>query len=388
MNNSTQKKALMLASVASMIDQFNMPNIELLLSLGYEVDVVADFYNPGNITLERAEKLKTRLNDMGVRVIHIAIPRTLNPKSIISAYKAVKNLIRSEDYNLMHCHSPIGSAIARIAAKVSRKLGMRIIYTAHGFHFYNGAPAINWLIYYPIEKFLSRNTDILITINQEDFQRATEKFHAKQTLYIPGVGVDTEKFSSCRTEISSKRKSIGVPTDAFMLMSVGELNDNKNHAVVIKAMGQLKNESVHYVVVGKGDNFESLIDLADSFGIGSQVHLLGYRNDVPELYYAADVCVFPSIREGLGIAAIEGMAAGLPCLVAENRGTRDLFSSENAIICRFDDVRTFSEGILTLMQDETMRHNMGERNRIKSREFDISVIQRTMKEVYQNVTKQ
>ena len=117
MNSSTPKKALMLASVASMIDQFNMPNIELLLSLGYDVDVVADFHNPGNITLERAEKLKTRLNDMGVRVIHIAIPRTLNPKSIISAYKAVKNLIRSEDYNLMHCHSPIGSAIARIAAK-------------------------------------------------------------------------------------------------------------------------------------------------------------------------------------------------------------------------------------------------------------------------------
>lgn len=388
MNNSTPKKALMLASVASMIDQFNMPNIEMLLSLGYDVDVVADFDNPGNITLERAEKLKTRLNDIGVRVIHIAIPRSISPKSIVSAYKSVKKLIENEKYSLMHCHSPIGGAIARMAAKKARDSGMKVIYTAHGFHFYNGAPALNWLIYYPIEKLLSRNTDILITINQEDFQRATEKFHAKQTLYIPGVGVDTEKFSFCRTDISGKRESIGVPADAFLLMSVGELNNNKNHAVVIKAMAQLKKESVHYVVVGMGNNFGMLTDLAESLGVGSQVHLLGYRTDVPELYKSADVCVFPSIREGLGVAAIEGMAAGLPCLVADNRGTRDLFTSENAIICRFDDVLAFSEGICTLMQDETMRNNMGEQNRIKSKEFDISVIQRKMKEVYQGVTKQ
>ena len=191
----SEKKALQLASVASMIDQFNIPNIELLQSLGYSVDVAADFTTPGTITAERAENLKTRLNSMGVRVFDIAIPRSLNPKAIRSAYKQVKALLKKESYKLLHCHSPIGGAIARRAAKGERKKGLRVIYTAHGFHFFDGAPLKNWLVFYPVEKWLSRYTDVLITINEEDYERATKRFKAKQTVYVPGVGVDLNRFN-------------------------------------------------------------------------------------------------------------------------------------------------------------------------------------------------
>ena len=146
-----EKRALQLASVASMIDQFNIPNIEILQSLGYKVDVVADFTNPGTITVERSENLKKRLAEMNVTVFDIAIPRSLNPRAISSAYKQVKELLEKEEYNLLHCHSPIGGVIARQAAKGLRRSGLKVIYTAHGFHFYDGAPIKNWLVFYPIE---------------------------------------------------------------------------------------------------------------------------------------------------------------------------------------------------------------------------------------------
>ena len=154
------KKVLQLASVASMIDQFNLPNIQVLQSLGYSVDVVANFTNPGTITQKRAEELKKRLLNMNVRVYDIAIPRSLNLKAVLSAYKKVKELIMREEYKLVHCHSPIGGVICRQAAKKARKKGTKVIYTAHGFHFYDGAPLKNWLIYYPIEKYFSRYTDV------------------------------------------------------------------------------------------------------------------------------------------------------------------------------------------------------------------------------------
>ena len=169
-------RALVLASVASMIDQFNLTNIQLLQSIGYQVDVVADFTNPGNITNERAETLKFNLENKGSIVYDIAIPRTLNPRLIFQAYKKIKMLIDEGEYSLLHCHSPIGGAIARFAGREKRKKGLRIIYTAHGFHFYKGAPMKNWIIFYWAEKWLSRYTDVLITINKEDYKRAKENF--------------------------------------------------------------------------------------------------------------------------------------------------------------------------------------------------------------------
>ena len=231
-----EKRALQLASVASMIDQFNIPNIQILQSLGYKVDVVADFTNPGTITKERAENLKQRLSDMHVHVYDIAIPRSINPKAIIAAYKKVKELLNKENYSLLHCHSPIGGVIAREAAKEKRKNSLKVIYTAHGFHFYTGAPLGNWLLFYPIEKYLSRYTDILITINKEDYKRAKEKFHARKTVYVPGIGVDIEKFVPRESGRKRIRLELGLDPQRVMILSVGELNANKNHEAVIRAI--------------------------------------------------------------------------------------------------------------------------------------------------------
>ena len=315
----------MLASVASMIDQFNMPNIQLLQSLGYTVDVVADFTNPGTITKERANDLTKRLSAMNVQVIDVPIPRSLNPFAIISAYVRVRKLITTGNYVLIHCHSPVGGFICRLAARKERKKGTRVIYTAHGFHFYKGAPIKNWLLFYPVEWVCSWWTDVLITINKEDYERAKKHFHAKKTVYVPGVGIDTKKFAPVPNNREKIRKTLGVKDDQNMLLSVGELNTNKNHEAVIRAIQGM--EKIVYVIVGKGELEKHLKAIKEQ----ADVRVVGFREDVSDFYDAADAFILPSFREGLNVSLMEAMASGLAVTCSNIRGNTDLISDANCL---------------------------------------------------------
>ena len=374
------KKALQLASVASMIDQFNIPNIKILQSLGYSVDVVADFTNPGTITAERCENLKKRLADMNVHVFDIPIPRSLNPAAISSAYKQVKKLLEKENYNLLHCHSPIGGVIARQAAKGLRKNGLKVIYTAHGFHFYDGAPLKNWIIFYPIEKYYSKYTDVLITINKEDYKRATEHFHAGKTVYIPGVGVDTEKFKPRENGRDKIRKELGLDEGRILLLSVGELNENKNHSSVIKALAGVEN--ITYAIVGKGEKKGQLEHLAIENNI--DLRLPGFRTDVADFYDAADIYILPSIREGLNVSLMEAMASGLQCLCGSIRGNVDLVDEgKGGFLFRpieVDEIRTALERSVKMTTAD--RQEQGRYNLEKIRSFDLQTVENLSSEIY------
>lgn len=375
-----KKRALQLASVASMIDQFNISNIEILQSLGYEVDVAADFTNPGTITAEHCGDLKKRLDDMGVRVFDIAIPRSLNLRTISSAYKKVKELLDYGNYNLLHCHSPVGGVIARQAAKNKRKDGLKVIYTAHGFHFYNGAPVKNWLIFYPIEMHYSRCTDVLITINKEDYKRASEKFHAEKTVYIPGVGVDTEKFKPRKSGRERIRAELGLPKNRIMLLSVGELNENKNHESVIQAVSGLGN--LTYVVVGKGGLDDYLLKTASESGV--DLKLSGFREDVADFYDAADIYILPSVREGLNLSLMEAMASSLMCLAGRVRGNVDLVDdSKGGYLFSPESVGKIREAVeKAVNMSPDMRADMGRHNLQKIRGFDLQTIENIISEIY------
>lgn len=378
------KKCLVVASVASMIDQFNMNNIGILQELGFEVHVACNFTKGSSCSLEQIEILKKRLSDLNVKYFHINFSRNfLRIIGHIKALRQLKRILRDERYDLIHCHSPIGGMLTRIAAGKYRKSGTRVIYTAHGFHFYKGSPLRNWLIYFPFEYLFSRRTDVLITINKEDFEFAQKHMHTPKVEYVPGVGVNTSNLASVIVDRAKKRSEIGIPEQSFLLISVGELNQNKNHQIIIKALGQLKDQSVHYAIAGQGDQKEYLEELALKSGVRDQLHLLGFRSDVPELYHCSDVCVFPSIREGQGLAAIEGLAVGLPIIASDNRGTRDiLIEPENALIRKFDDEEGFAQAIQRLKSDEKLRGNMSENNRTKSRQFDRSVVDKMMRAIY------
>ena len=352
------KKALMLASVASMIDQFNIPNIQLLQSLGYKVDVVADFSNnPGTITKERAELLQRKLRNMDVKVFDIPIPRTINPSAILTAYKQISSLLEANHYNLIHCHSPIGGALCRLAAKNERIRGTKVIYTAHGFHFYEGAPLKNWMLFYPVEKFLSKWTDVLITINKEDYKRAVENFNARKTVYIPGIGIDIDRFRQCDSDTIGKRqdtrKKIGIPAAAKLLISVGELSVRKNHQIIIRALNAVNDSNIYYIVVGEG----ALNNELKSIDKTGRLKLLGYRNDIADLLHCSDLFVFPSLQEGLPVALMEAMASGIPCLASRIRGNTDLLENIPKSLVKFNTVDEWKKTITDALKSDSVYYS-------------------------------
>ena len=241
----------------------------------------------------------------------------------------LKKLICQEKFDLVHCHTPVGGVIGRLAAFDNVN---KIVYTAHGFHFYTGAPMLNWLIYYPIEKCLARKTDILVTINKEDYYRAKEYFRAKLVKYIPGIGIDIEKIKNAVHNINKgqKRKELGIPEDVFLLLSVGELSTRKNHIEVIRALKELdiKKNKIYYVICGKGNEEKNLFDYVKKANLTEEIHFFGYRTDVIEIMAIADLFIFPSKQEGLPVALMEAMAVGLPCLVSDIRGNCELIKRE------------------------------------------------------------
>lgn len=370
-----RKKALIVVSVASMIDQFNMKNIEILQSLGYDVDVAANFVMPGTITDARSDDLKIELKDMGVGVYNIPIPRKINVADICKSYKSVKKLIKDNDYTILHCQSPIGGVIAR-AASIPKRRGLNVIYTAHGFHFYKGAPIRNWLVFYPIEKIYSHFTDVLITINKEDYSFAQSHLKAKKNAYVPGVGVDTNKFHSVDIDKDNKRKELCVKDDEVVVLSIGELNKNKNHEIIIKALSN--NKKMHYFIAGKGELDSYLELLAKKNNVN--LTLLGYRTDIPDLLAIADVYAFPSYREGLSVALMEAISAGVPCVASDIRGNRDLIENGvNGFLVLPSDVLGFEQAINYCVTDVRKKIKI---NSDLIKQIDISHISKIMTEIY------
>ena len=181
-------------------------------------------------TNENISKVKEVYREMGCKIYNISCSRSPLKLSTIKAIFEISKIVKTSGYDIVHCHTPVAAMCTRLACMGQRKKGLKVIYTAHGFHFFKGAPKKNWLIYYPIEKICSYFTDVLITINKEDYALATKKFRAKKVVYVPGVGIDVDKFKNCDVVKAEKRKEIGIPDDATLFLSVGELNANKNHA--------------------------------------------------------------------------------------------------------------------------------------------------------------
>lgn len=341
--------------------------------------------NTVDIACSQVENVPSFYRDLGCNIYQISCSRSPLDIGNIKAIREIKKLVQEQQYDIVHCHTPIASACTRIACRVLRKKGLKVIYTAHGFHFYSGAPMKNWVLYYLIEKICSIWTDVLITINHEDYERAKKKFRAKHIFYVPGVGIDLSRFEN-RNSIERIREEFSIPMQSLLLVSVGELNSNKNHCVIIRAIADLEDQNIHYIIAGKGGLSNDLRNLAKELNIESQIHLAGFRSDVPDLYAAADICVFPSIREGQGLAAIEGMASGLPVIASNNRGTRGfLTNNENAVVKEYNDIKGFSEAIKLLRDNPEIRTRMGNINVEKSKVFSVELINGNMKEIYKSV---
>lgn len=381
-----KKKALVVTTVASTIDQFCMNDVSILLD-NYYVSVTANFTKGNNTSKERINEFKGELISKSIAINEVEFDRNPLSKSNLIAYKKMKRLIEQNRFDLIHCHTPIAAMITRLAAREIRKKGSKVIYTAHGFHFYKGAPILNWIIYYPVEKWLARYTDVLITINKEDYDRAKRKFKAKKVEYIPGVGIDLKKFNTVKVDRNLKRSELGLPKEAFIVLSVGELNKNKNHEVIIRALGKIDNPKIHYIICGQGQLAEYLRNLSKVLGIANQVHLLGFRRDIPEICKVSDVFAFPSYREGLSVALMEAMANGLPVVCSRIRGNSDLIEDRiNNFLVDPKDVNGFSGNIEKIVSDEAIQAEMSKKNLELVKKYDEKNIRKKINDIYISVS--
>jgi glycosyltransferase involved in cell wall biosynthesis len=380
------KKALVLAHVASMIDLFNRDNINILTEMGYQVDVICNF-KQGSVTSQfRVNQFRNELENAGIKTYHAPIPRSLLAvKELISSYFLIRKIVRVNHYKLVQCQSPIGGVIARLVCRKERKIGTKVIYIAHGFHFYKGAPLINWLLYYPIEKFCSRSTDCIITINREDYSLAANRMNnAKEIKYIPGVGIDVNKIKNIQVDINEQRNKLGIPIDSKVIVSVGELNKNKNHEVVIRAIAEIQRSDIYYIICGQGKLDNYLKNLAKKLKIDKRVIFLGYIENVYQINLISDIFTFPSIREGLSVSLMEAMACGLPIICSNIRGNNDLVvDGKGGLLIKTNDVLEFSNAIIKLIENNDLRYKMKEYNLSSIEEYSIIKINKLMKNAYE-----
>lgn len=376
-------RILMLASVASMIDLFNADNLDILEALSCKIDVAANFSNGSITSQKRVDAYKEELENRSINVYNIHIPRSIfKIKDIIRAYRQVKEMANERHYRIVHCHSPIGGVLARLACRNARKNGTKVIYTAHGFHFFNGASLVNWLIFYPIERLCSHFTDVLITINQEDYSRA-KAWHTCDVKYVPGIGVHTEEFRKESVDRVALRNELGIKESDFVFLSVGQLSVRKNHEVVIRALAKINNPKVKYLLVGFGELEDKLKLLAKDLNIADRVIFAGYRGDVRKILHVVDAFAFPSLQEGLPVSLMEAMSVGLPIVCSAVRGNVDLVvNGKGGYVYGCHDVDGFAEGMSEIVAGKG--YEMGRHNISVMEKFDIKAVNKIMTELYKD----
>ncbi len=313
-----QKKVLFTAHVDSHILAFHIPYLKYFKDKDYEVHVASH----GDAIVPHAD-------------VKYDIPIERSPLKLnnLRAIRQLKEIIDRENYDIIHTHTPMGSVVTRLAAMSARRKGTRVIYTAHGFHFFTGAPLLNWLIYYPIEKLLARQTDDLITINNEDHERAKAKFKTK-VHYVPGVGIDPKKFDIKMTnaEKSQMRKSLGLVDTDFVMIYVAELSKRKNQMWLVQTLEKMMKEdlNVHLLLPGKDSLRGKLHKLVNELSLQGQVHLLGFRTDIPQLMQISNLAVSAARQEGLPVNIMEALHLGLPVIATDCRGNTDLLQNTEA----------------------------------------------------------
>lgn len=339
------KKVLFVATVDSHILHFHIPYLKLFKENGYEVHVATN----GNEKIPYCDKKYT-----------IPIERSPYKLRNIKAIKQLKEIIDNEKYDIIHCHTPMGSVVTRLAARKARKkYHTRVIYTTHGFHFYKGAPTLNWILFYPVEKYLAKYTDTLITINNEDYELAKKKFkrRCKDIQYVPGVGIDTKKFDIKMTEKEKNelRKSLGLKKDDFVMIYPAELSQRKRQIWLINAISDLmkKYKSIHLLLPGKDSLNGECQNLINDLNLSNQIHLLGYRNDIQKLLRISNISISTAKQEGLPVNIMEAMYIGLPIVASDCRGNRDLVKDGvNGYLVELNDDKKFKNRIEKIYKSE------------------------------------
>lgn len=364
-------KRLLITSTDLMMVQFLVPHVIHLSQIGYDIDIACSEVGG------RFHEVENRLASKVRRIFKLRLQRSPLSVQNIKGYSELKEILTTSRYDYIWTNEPVMSVVTRLAAKKQRKHGAKVLYMAHGFHFFNRAPVVNWLIYYPVERIMAHHADMICTVNTEDYVRA-KKFNIAQVSYIHGIGINTERLSDLGRQ-TNIRNELNLSKNAFIILSVGELNRNKNQSTIIKALSKIKGKDIHYVLCGKGMEENNLKQLAERLGLMSKVHFLGYRRDVVDICSQSDVYVMPSHREGLPVSSLEAMYCGLPLVTSNIRGLTDVNKDGyNGFLCMPDDDQAYADAIDYLFENPDIRQQMGARNK---KDVIPYTIDKTIKEV-------
>lgn len=371
------KKALLITTISGFVPQFEMNSVHLLQENGYEVHYATNynyvFYGKDN----------SRLDGTGIIRHQIDFARSPYSKQTYIAYRQLDKLMSENEFSVIHCHTPMAGILARLVG--NKHHVPKIFYTAHGFHFYKGAATVNWLVYYTAEKIMAKYTDALLTINKEDYKNA-QRFTLKRgghVYYIAGAGIDIKKFENIEVDRRLKRQELGLRDDEFVILSVGELNKNKNHEIVIRGLATIKHDKIRYIICGEGDYKEQLENLITELNLEKNVKLLGYRSDIPNIEQIADIFAFPSFREGLPVSLMEAMASGLPVIASKIRGNVDLVKDGiNGYLVEPNDVCVWGEKIQYLKDNNSEQKIMRKNNQNDMKKYDKNVVKKQLYSIY------
>ncbi|KAA1180576.1 glycosyltransferase family 4 protein [Paenibacillus sp. B2(2019)] len=372
------------ASIFGHFESFHLPYMALLQQKGCEVHAYAQ---PGEARLGLEEK--------GIVCHDVPIQRSPLQMQNWAALGILTESFKEEGFQFIHVHTPVASILGRIAA---HKAGVPCtLYTAHGFHFFKGAPFLNWILYYPLERLMARWTDVLITINREDYERAQKFSIRKKVTYVSGVGLDLQVYGSeqdhpetASEKADRRRQLFDLPKSEhdeppFVILCVAELNANKNQKQLIEALGQLGSQAgnIHLAFAGTGPFEQTLLELANRLGVSDRVHMLGYRRDIPDLLRACDVAALVSYREGLPRAIMEAMAVGKPVIGTHIRGIHDLIEHESTgMLVPVGDITATAKAFTQLRDDPALTTAMGEANKERIIRYGLPAVLREMDSIY------
>lgn len=364
----TGKKILVVTTTDSMIGQFLLPHIKALT-------------DAGNVVECACHKTGFWFDEMiknGLVVYEVPFARNPLHPSNFKAQKKLNNIVKNGKYDLIHCHTPVGGVLARRSA---HKFKIPVLYTAHGFHFFKGAPMVNRLVYKTIEKHYAKYTDALVVMNEEDFE-AAKKMRAKRVYKISGIGLTHKQKSN--TDLNALKTELGINEKDTVLISVGELNKNKNHEAILKALAQLRLKNVKYFVCGRGNRLDEYNEFINANALNDSVKFLGYRRDVDDLLKISDVFIMPSKREGLPLSMMEAMDVGLPIIGSDIRGCRDLIDG-NGYLVDLKNPEGFKTAICELVNSPEKREKMAEVGKENIKKFYIENVLKQMEKIYDDI---
>lgn len=371
------KKALLLSAVACTHRSFNWPCINALSDLGYEVHLAANFSDEGhNGANERFAKTCKKV-DVVVHNFPFARSSLLRNLNAVSMFR---HWLAHEEFQIIHAHTETGCLILKLAGSAAGK-AVRI-YTPHGFSFWEGSSLKSQVIYRALDRWVCGGIDAAIAINWEELS-ILEGWVPGRARFTHGAGVDLSRFQNVKADRAAIRASLGIPQEAFMLVAVGELNDNKNHRAMIEALVLTHNPNAHLLICGIGERRQSLLVQAQTMGITDRVTLAGYRKDIASLHYAADVFLSASHHEGLPVSMLEAMAAGLPVECSAIRGHVDLIEGEQGgYLLDADDVHGFADAVNRIADNELLRKAMCERNKTVVAGYCTETVSAEMRRIY------